>query len=102
MGLVGVAKPDFYLLTCWKKDQVKPFLATGGRGRGDYWFHVTAHCFLACYHSVQTLLSSCLFSKKLKIKIYKTIILLVVLYGYETWSLPLMKEQRLRAYDNGC
>jgi hypothetical protein len=35
----------------------------------------------ACYHSVQNLLSSHLLSKNLKIRIYKTIILLVVLYG---------------------
>ena len=43
----------------------------------------------ACYYSVQTLLSSKLLSKNLKIKIYKTIILPVVLYGCETWSLTL-------------
>ena len=41
----------------------------------------------ACYHSVQNLLSSSLLSKNLKIKIYRTIILPVVLYGCETWSL---------------
>jgi hypothetical protein len=35
----------------------------------------------ACYHSVQNLLSSRLLSRNLKIRIYKTIILLVVLYG---------------------
>ena len=39
-----------------------------------------------CYHSVQNLLSSSLLSKNLKIKIYITIILPVVLYGCETWS----------------
>ena len=39
----------------------------------------------ACYHSVQNLLSSRLLSKNLKIKIYRTIILPVVLYGCETW-----------------
>ena len=43
----------------------------------------------ACYHSVQNLLSSSLLSKNLKIKIYKTIILPVVLYGCETLSLTL-------------
>ena len=37
-----------------------------------------------CYYSVQNLLSSSLISKKLKIKIYRTIILPVVLYGCET------------------
>jgi hypothetical protein len=41
----------------------------------------------ACYYSVQNLLSSCLISEKLKIKIYRTVILPVVLYGCETWSL---------------
>ena len=37
----------------------------------------------ACYHSVQNRLSSSLLSKKLKIKIYRTTILPVVLYGFE-------------------
>jgi len=54
----------------------------------------------ACYHSVQNLLSSRLLSKNLKIKIYKTIILPVVLYGCETWSLTLREEQRLRVSEN--
>jgi hypothetical protein len=40
----------------------------------------------ACYHSVQSLLSSHLPSRNLKVKTYKTIILPVVLYGCETWS----------------
>jgi len=33
-------------------------------------------------------------------KIYRTIILLVVLYGYETWSLTLREERRLRVFEN--
>src|SRR5215471_292417 len=49
----------------------------------------------ACYHSVQNLLSSTLLSKNLKIKIYRTIILPVVLYGCEAWSLTLRQEHRL-------
>jgi hypothetical protein len=40
----------------------------------------------ACYHSVQNLQSSRLLSKYVKIRICKTIILPVVLYGCETWS----------------
>jgi hypothetical protein len=36
----------------------------------------------------------------LKVKIYKTIILPVVLYGCETWSLTLRKEHRLRVFEN--
>jgi hypothetical protein len=38
--------------------------------------------------------------KNLKIKIYKTVILPVVLYGCETWSLPLGEEHRLRVFEN--
>jgi hypothetical protein len=45
-------------------------------------------------------LSSRLISKNLKIKIYKTVILPVVLYGSETWSLTLRKEHRLRVFEN--
>jgi hypothetical protein len=54
----------------------------------------------ACYHSVQNLLSSRLLSKNIKIRIYKAIILPVVLYGCETWSLTLREEHRLRAFEN--
>ena len=54
----------------------------------------------ACYYSVQNLLSSSLLSKKLKIKIYGTIILPVVLYGCESWSLTLREERRLRVFEN--
>jgi hypothetical protein len=53
----------------------------------------------ACYHSVQSLLSSRLLSKYLKIRIHKTIILPVVLYGCETWSLTLREEHRLRVFE---
>ena len=53
----------------------------------------------ACYYSVQNLLSSSLLSKKLKIKIYRTIIL-PVLCGCETWSLTLREECRLRVFEN--
>ena len=49
-----------------------------------------------CYHSVQNLLSSSFLPKYLKINIYRTIILPVVLYGCETWPLALREESRLR------
>jgi hypothetical protein len=48
----------------------------------------------AYYHSVQNLLSSRLRSKNIKIKIYETIILPLILYGFETWSLTLREEHR--------
>ena len=54
----------------------------------------------ACYYSVQTLLSSSLLSKNLKIKIYRNVILPLVLYGCETWSLILREERRLRMFEN--
>jgi hypothetical protein len=54
----------------------------------------------ACYHLVQSLLSSHLLSRNVKVKIYKTIILCVVSYGSETRSLPLREEHRLRAFEN--
>jgi hypothetical protein len=53
-----------------------------------------------CYHSFQNVLSSRLLSKNLKIRIYKTIILPVVLYGCETWSLTLREEHRQRVFEN--
>ena len=54
----------------------------------------------ACYHLVQNPLSSSLLSKNEKIKIYRTIILSVVLYGCETWSLTLQEGRRLRVFEN--
>jgi hypothetical protein len=54
----------------------------------------------ACYHSAQSLLSSRLLSRNVKVKIYKIIILSVVLYGSETWSLTLREENVLRVFEN--
>ena len=45
-------------------------------------------------------MSSRLLSKNLKIKVYRTIILPVVLYGCETWSLTLREERKLRVFEN--
>jgi hypothetical protein len=54
----------------------------------------------ACYYPVQNLLSFCLISKNIKIKIYKTVILPVLLYGCETWSLTLGEKHRPRVFEN--
>jgi hypothetical protein len=54
----------------------------------------------ACYHSVQDHLSSYLISKNLKLKIYRTVILPVVLYGSEAWSLTLREEHGLKVFEN--
>jgi hypothetical protein len=53
-----------------------------------------------CYPSVQSHLSSRLLPENVKIRIYKTIILPLVLYGCETWSLTLREEHRLRVFEN--
>jgi hypothetical protein len=55
------------------------------------------HC-----HLVQNLLTFGLPSKNIKIKIHRTIILPVVLCGYETWFLTFREECRLRVLENGC
>jgi hypothetical protein len=54
----------------------------------------------ACYHSVQNLLSSCPLSNNVKVRICNTIILRVVLYGCETWSLTVREELKLRVFEN--
>jgi hypothetical protein len=54
----------------------------------------------ACYHSVQNLLSSRLLPKNVKVRIYKIIILPVILYGCETWSLTVREEHKLRVFEN--
>jgi hypothetical protein len=54
----------------------------------------------ACYHLVQSLLTSHLLSRNLKVKIYKTRILPVVLYRCETWPLTLREEHRQRVFEN--
>ena len=54
----------------------------------------------ACYHSEQNILSSSLLSKNVNIKIRRTIILPVVLYGCVKWSLTLREECRLRVLNN--
>ena len=53
------------------------------------------------YYSVQTLLSSRFLTNNLKIKVFRTIILPVVLYDSEIWSLTLREEHRLRVFENG-
>jgi len=63
-------------------------------------YAVESQCLNACYHSVQSLLSSRLLSKNLKIKLYRIIILPVVVYGCETWSLTLREERKLRVFEN--
>ena len=55
----------------------------------------------ACYHSVQNRLSSSSLSKNIKIKIHRSIVFPVVLFGCETWSLTLREERRLSCLRTG-
>jgi hypothetical protein len=68
----------------WIQDEIKSTLNSGN----------------ASYHGVKNLLSSRLLSKSVKIKINKIIILLVVLYGCETWSLTSREQHRLMVFEN--
>ena len=54
----------------------------------------------ACCHSVQSFLYYTLLSINIKFKMYRTVILRVVLCGCETWSVTLRKERRLRVFEN--
>jgi hypothetical protein len=47
-----------------------------------------------------SLLSCRLLSRNVKVKIYKTIILPVIMYGCETWSVTLKTEHRLKVFEN--
>jgi hypothetical protein len=53
-----------------------------------------------CYHSVQNILCSSFLSKNTKIEIYRVIILPVLSYGCENWSLTLREERRLKVFEN--
>jgi hypothetical protein len=78
------------------------FLGTTKTKQNDIQYEIKSrlHSGNACYLSVQNLLSSRLISKNLKIKIYKTIILPVVLYGRETRSLTLGEDHRVKDFEN--
>ena len=56
--------------------------------------------FIAFCTTLSTIFVSSLLSKNLKIKICGTVILPVVLYGCETWSLTFREEHRLRMFEN--
>jgi hypothetical protein len=58
--------------------------------------------FRSCptYSKLPSFIRVFIISKNLKIKIYRRAILPVVLYGYETWSLTLREEHRLRVFEN--
>ena len=58
------------------------------------------HSGNACFFAVNKLLKSRILSRNTKIRIYRTIILPVVLYGCETWALTRQQEDRFRVFEN--
>jgi hypothetical protein len=84
----NVAKFKYLGMTLTNKNDIYDEI----RSKLNLW---NVYCYL-----VQKLLSSCLISKNLKIKIYKTVSLPLVLYGCKTWSLTLREEHRLRVFEN--
>jgi hypothetical protein len=70
----------------------------------ENWVHEETNSRLSsgnsCYHLVQSLRSSRLLSKNVKVKIHRTIILPVVLCGCEAWYLTLREEHRLTVFEN--
>ena len=92
----------FYLITNCKKVEEFKYLVTTLTNQSSIPEEIKSRLRsgIACYHSVQNLLSSRLLSKNLKIKIYRNIILPVVLYGCKTWSLTLREERRLKVFED--
>jgi len=66
-------------------------------GKREY---VEELCKTCIYARARARACVCVYHKNLKIKLYRTIILPVVLYGCETWSLTLKDERRLRVLEN--
>jgi hypothetical protein len=78
------------------------YLAMAARNQNLICVEITSRTFFgdACCHSVRNHWSIHLLFKNIRIKIYKTMILPVVLYGCETWSLILREEHRLMVLEN--
>ena len=85
-------------------EKVKTFQYLGSLVTNQNSIHDKIKCRLkagnSCYYSVQTLLSSRLLSENFKIKIYKSIILPVVLNGCKACPLTLKEKLRLRMFQN--
>jgi hypothetical protein len=119
VGLEGnPEKTKYMLMSCSQKigqrhsikiangsfENVAKFRYLGATLTEQHWMHKEINSRLnlgdACYNLFQSLLSSHLLSRNFKVKIHKTVILPVVLYGCETWSLTLRDEHRLKVFEN--
>jgi hypothetical protein len=82
-------------------NQVSSILVTMEVGSNhDFKTLTVTEQFECCYHSIQSLLSPHLLSKNVNVKIYKHIVLSLVLCGCETWSPTLRENHRVRLFEN--
>jgi hypothetical protein len=69
-----------------------------------WWLRSSGFGFVLYFLSITVVITNCvtilLLITNLKIKVHKTIILSVVLCGFETWSLTLREGRRLRVFEN--
>ena len=104
MTIVSLSFKNVMYSTKNSYEKMKIFKHLGSLLRNQYSIHEEIKCSLKawnlCYYLVEALLSSRRPSKNLKRRIYKRIILPVVLYVYGTWSLTSWKERRLRVFVN--
>jgi len=85
-------------------ERVEHFIYFGTYQMHQNSLHEEIKCSLqsgnACYYAVLNLLSSSLLSNNIRVKIYRSIILCVVLYECETWSPTVSEVPRLRVFGN--
>jgi len=83
-------------------ERMEEFKFLGTTSTNQHFIQEVNHCTLqsgnVCCHSVKNLLSSSLLSKTIKTEIQRTVILSIVLYGYENWSLTLKEEHILSVF----
>jgi hypothetical protein len=91
---------DHYLVVAKVRDRLAVSKRTAHRVHMERFNLKKLNSGNACYHSVQNLLSSRLLCKSIKMRIYETVILSVVLYGCGTWSLTLREDHGLRVTEN--
>ena len=85
-------------------ERMEDFKFLGTTSTNQHFIQEVNHCTLqsgnVCCHSVKNQLSSSVLTKTIKIEIIRALILSVVLYGYENWSLTLKEEHMLSVFQS--